>query len=153
MEDKKQVNYRIPVYKVALVKESNYAVDRKRITQPEDAYQMLINYFDGIDREQFVVMMTDTKNKVIGINTVSIGCLDRTIIHPREVFKPAILCNAAAIIIAHNHPSGNAEPSKDDIKTTEQLVNAGKLLGITVLDHMTIGEGEFTSLKQAGHIE
>jgi DNA repair protein RadC len=85
--------------------------------------------------------MLDQKNKVIGIHTVSMGSLTASVVHPREVFKPAILSNAAAIILAHNHPSGQPQPSQEDRVLTVRLVTAGKLLGISILDHVIIGDG------------
>lgn len=96
-------------------------------------------------------MMLDVKNRVIGIHTVSIGNLNSAIVSPREVFKAAILANAASIIVGHNHPSGDVTPSPEDIQVTTTLQQAGKLLGIEVLDHIIVGEeGAHTSLKQMG---
>ena len=110
-------------------------------------------YLDEEDREHFVSMMLDAKNKVIGIYTVSIGTLCCTVVSPREVFKAAILANAASIIVAHNHPSGDVTPSPEDIQVTATLKQAGKLLDIEVLDHVIVGEdGAFTSLRQLGHL-
>jgi DNA repair protein RadC len=87
------------------------------------------------------VALLDRKNRVIGINTVAIGSLTASVVHPREVMKPAILSNAAAIILCHNHPSGDPQPSQEDRVLTQRLVEAGKLLGISVLDHLIIGDG------------
>jgi DNA repair protein RadC len=101
----------------------------------------LHTYLADVDREHFVVIMLDQKNKVIGINTVSIGSLTASIVHPREVWKAPILSNAAAIILAHNHPSGQPQPSQEDRVLTVRLVAAGKLLGISVVDHVIIGDG------------
>ena len=98
-----------------------------------------------------MVLMLDTKNRVIGINTVSVGILDSALVHPREVFKPAILCNASSIILAHNHPSGDPSPSFEDQRVTKRIKEAGDLLGIEVLDHVVVGEqGRFCSLKERG---
>jgi DNA repair protein RadC len=97
-------------------------------------------------------LLLDIKNKVIGINTVSIGNLNSSIVHPREVFKPAILSNAASILLAHNHPSGDPEPSREDVAITTRLVEAGKILGIDVIDHLILGDGCYHSLKEAGHM-
>jgi DNA repair protein RadC len=88
-----------------------------------------------------VVLLLSPKNNVIGVNTVSVGSLTASVVHPRECFKPAILSNAAAIILAHNHPSGQPRPSQEDRVLTVRLVAAGKLLGISVLDHVIIGDG------------
>ena len=143
--------YRIPRYRVCLVREGAHSSEVRAINSPADAYSLLRTYLDGSDREHFVTVLVDTKNKVIGINTVSVGALNTTIVHPREVFKPAILCNAASVLLAHNHPSGDATPSEDDKAVTQRLRDAGTILGITVLDHIIIGEGYF-SFKAQGLI-
>jgi DNA repair protein RadC len=102
------------------------------------------------DREQFVVLFPDSRSAVIGINTVSIGTLTESLVHAREVFKGAILANAASIIVAHNHPSGEARPSEADITVTSKLKEAGRILGIPVEDHVIIGEESFSSFRQEG---
>jgi DNA repair protein RadC len=96
----------VPIYRVSLVRESRLHCYHKQIRSSADASTLLHTYLADVDREHFVVLMLDQKNKVIGIHTVSIGSLTASIVHPREVFKPVILSNAAAIILAHNHPSG-----------------------------------------------
>src|SRR5215475_2947841 len=131
----------VPIYRVSLVRESRLHCYHKQIRSSADASTLLHTYLAGVDREHFVVLMLDQKNKVIGIHTVSIGSLTASIVHPREVFKPAILSNAAALILAHNHPSGAPQPSQEDRVLTVRLVAAGKLLGISVLDHVIIGDG------------
>ncbi len=92
-----------------------------------------------------MVLLLDRKNRVIGINTVSVGSLSSAVVHPREVFKPAILSNAAALIFGHNHPSGDPAPSPEDRVLTKRLVEGGKLLGIQVLDHIIVGDGRYYS--------
>lgn len=144
--------YRIPIYKVMLVKDSNHSSDTKQVKQPADAYEILSSYLAGQDRENFVILMLDTKHKVIGINTVSVGNLNSSLVHPREVFKPAILSNAAAIVLGHNHPSGDTTPSSEDVDVTKRLSEAGKLLGIEILDHVIVGDGNFASMKERGYI-
>lgn len=144
--------YRIPIYKVMLVRDSNQSSETKAIKQPADAYQILSSYLAGQDRENFVILMLDTKHKVIGLNTVSVGTLSASMVHPREVFKPAILCNAAAIILGHNHPSGDTAPSAEDIEVTGRLSKAGEPLGIAVLDHIIVSDERFTSLKERGNM-
>ena len=106
-----------------------------------------------MDREHFIVLLLDRKNNVTGINTVAIGSLSATVVHPREVFTPAILDKAAAIILAHNHPSGDPAPSPEDKAMTRKLVEAGKLLGIQVLDHIIVGHERAYSFADAGQIE
>ena len=92
----------------------------------------------------------DTKNNITGIFTVSTGSLNASIVHPREVFKRAVLQNAASIIICHNHPSGDPTPSQEDINTTKRIYDAGKILGIELLDHIIIGDNDYISLKERG---
>jgi DNA repair protein RadC len=131
----------VPIYRVSLVRESRLHCYHKQIRSSADASTLLHTYLADVDREHFVVLLLDQKNKVIGINNVSIGSLTASVVHPRECFKPAILSNAAAIILAHNHPSGAPQPSQEDRVLTVRLVAAGKLLGISVLDHVIIGDG------------
>lgn len=144
----------IPVYTVFLRRSDVLPVrERPVIRSPVDVSHVMADYLRGTDREHFVILMLDTKNAVIGINTVSIGILDLALVHPREVYKPAILANAASIVLAHNHPSGDPTPSPEDRIITERLTEAGKILGIDVLDHVVIGAaGKFTSLKERGLI-
>ncbi len=138
----------IPIYRVTLVRERTE--DYGQLRSSTDSRQILSQYLDGVDREHFVILMLDRKNKIIGINTVSIGSLTASIVHPREVFKPAILANAAAIVCGHNHPSGAPSPSKEDRALTTRLVEAGKLLGIQVLDHIIIGDDRYYSFADEG---
>ena len=128
----------IPIYRVTLVRERTHEHYGK-LQSPADVSQLLRDYLAGVDREHFVVLMVDKKNRAIGINTVSVGSLDSSIVHPRETYKPAILSNAAALFFGHNHPSGDPTPSSEDRVLTTRLVKAGKLLGIQVLDHIIIG--------------
>jgi len=92
----------------------------------------------------------NTKNRILGIEVVSIGILNSSICHPREVFKGAILASAKSIILAHNHPSGDPEPSDDDITLTKRTENAGRIIGIELLDHIIIGDGSYISLRERG---
>lgn len=139
-----------PIYRVQLVRESG--PKRPNLNGPDDAAKILCRYLEHEDREHFVTLMLDAKNRVIGIHTVSIGTLSSALVSPREVFKAAILANAASIILGHNHPSGDTSPSPEDIQVTETLKQAGKLLDIDVLDHVIVGEhGAFRSLKLSGH--
>ncbi len=128
----------IPIYRVTLVRERTMPYGQLRSSTA--ASTLLTQYLAGADREHFVVLLLDRKNKIIGINTVSIGSLTASVVHPRECFKPAILANAAAIVCGHNHPSGDPAPSKEDRALTTRLTEAGKLLGIQVLDHIIVGD-------------
>jgi DNA repair protein RadC len=143
--------YRIPVCRIELVRERTLAAETKTIRSPADAAAIVRDYIGDADREHFVVLCLDGRHKVVAINTVSVGSLDTAFAHPREVFKPAVLSNSAAVVLAHNHPSGDPEPSPDDCRITARLTNAGNILGITVLDHVIVGQDErFCSLKQRG---
>lgn len=139
--------YLIPKYKVMLVRDDKIETETKFINSPDDVNKILQTYLNGVDREHFVVILLNRKNGIIGINTVSVGDLSSSIVHPREVFKPAIVAGAASIIVAHNHPSGDPAPSRDDINVTTRLKEAGDILGINVLDHVIIGDGCYKSLK------
>lgn len=100
-----------------------------------------------------ILLCLDSKNQPTSINTVSIGCLNSSIVHPREVFKVAILSNSASIIVYHNHPSGDIKPSKDDINITQRLKESGKILGIDLIDHIIVGSNEmYYSFKEKGNI-
>lgn len=142
---------RIAVVGIQLVKDRtlNYAWGRK-VGCADDAALLLHTYLGEQDREHFVVLLLDTKHMVRAVHTVAIGSLDTCIVHPREVFKPAVLANAAAMILCHN-PSGDPTPSQEDLKVTERLVAAGKTLGIEVLDHIILGDGyRYLSLREKG---
>src|SRR5213592_1605570 len=112
MTKTKQV--RIPIYRVTLVREGKMPTYESRIRSSANAYTVFQEYLDGVDREHFVVMLLDQKNQAIGLHTVSIGSLTASIVAPREVFKVAILANCANILLSHNHPSGDPQPSKED---------------------------------------
>ena len=101
-------------------------------------------------KEHFKLILLNPRNKIIGISTISIGTLNASLVHPREVFKDAITHSAASVVLAHNHPSGDPEPSEDDIKITKKLVDSGKILGIEVLDHIIIAKNGFKSLANEG---
>ena len=131
----------VSIYRVTLVRESSIPLHDHRLRNSADSERLIRTYLTGIDREHFIVLLVNRKNEVIGINTVSVGSLSASIVSPREVFKPAILANAAAIICAHNHPSGDPKPSTEDRALTERLYHAGKLLDIPVLDHIIVGDG------------
>ncbi|MCL4492823.1 MAG: DNA repair protein RadC [Nitrospirae bacterium] len=141
--------YTIPSYKVILVREASSNNDLI-VSSPKQTEEVLYEYFKCLDREHFIVLMLDTKNKVIGINTVSVGTLNNSLIHPREVFKPAILSNAASIIVAHNHPSGDPSPSLDDKNITVKIRQAGDIIGIGVSDHIIVGENRYFSFVEKG---
>ena len=122
------------------------------IKGPKDGAEIASRFIGRDDREVFFVMCLNTKNHVVAVHRCHVGSLNASIVHPREVFKSAILNNAASIIVAHQHPSGDITPSMEDINVTKRLVEAGKLLGIEVFDHLVVnGDSKFTSLTEKGH--
>lgn len=145
-----QRHYKIPRYQVSLVRESSEeAWEPVQVMNPKDAVNVVRPYLETMDRETFITIQLDAKNRIIGDYIVSVGDLSRTSAHPREVFKVAILQNAASIICVHNHPSGDPEPSPEDIELTKNLELAGKVLGIKILDHIIIGhDGKYVSMKE-----
>jgi DNA repair protein RadC len=122
------------------------------IHSPEDVYRRIYPGLREQKKEIFIELCLDTKNQIIKESTISIGSLNANIVHPREVFKTALAESAAHIIVAHNHPSGDPAPSREDIEITKKLVETGKIMGIEVLDHIIIGDGRHFSMKEAGHI-
>lgn len=139
----------VNVVRIELIKERNFKYSGSRqVRCADDAASILFEYIGNTDREEFVAMVLSTKHYVNALNTVSIGSLDASLVHPREVFKPAILANASDIIVGHNHPSGDPSASPEDIAVTKRLVEAGRMLGISVLDHIIVGDpGRFTSMQ------
>jgi DNA repair protein RadC len=142
--------YKIPRYRITMVKEGDVSVERKQIRSPQDVFNMVQGFLADADREYFLVLTLTTKNCITGVNVVSIGSLNSSLVHPREVFKAAILSNAAALVLVHNHPSGFPEPSNDDLEITRRLVEASKVIGIEIIDHVVIGDGCWVSLKEKG---
>jgi DNA repair protein RadC len=122
------------------------------IRGPEDVFQFLKGRFQNLDREHFLIVLLSARNTVIGIETISVGSLNASIVHPREVYKPAIAQSAASLILAHNHPSGMTDPSDDDLALTRRLQQVGELVGIPVTDHLICAGSSFYSLKQQGHL-
>jgi DNA repair protein RadC len=125
----------------------DYAEKGKPVQSPEEAFTSMQEKLRGKKREHFYVLCLDTRNRVSNKRQVSIGNLDSSIVHPREVFNDAISSLAASVIFVHNHPSGDLEPSSEDVNLTRRLVEAGELLGIPVLDHIIVSDRGYTSLK------
>ncbi len=125
-------------------------VKRPTVNSPQDVAQLLMEEMRYLDQEYFKVVTLTTKNHVLGIGQVSVGLLNSSLVHPRECFKEAIRRNSNAIILVHNHPSGDPAPSREDIEVTKRMAQAGKILGIEVLDHVIIGDNRYISLKERG---
>ncbi|TAJ07565.1 MAG: DNA repair protein RadC [Nitrospirae bacterium] len=142
--------YRVPKYRISLVREPGYSAPSRVLSDSRSAATALRPLFDGLDREQFAVCCLDAKHAIIGVNIVSTGSLTITVVHPREAFKAAILMNACAFICVHNHPSGDPTPSPEDRVLTKRFRDAGELLGITLLDHLILGEEQVYSFADQG---
>ena len=125
-------------------------LDRIVIRTPDDVAALLMPRFRYETRENFLAVLLSTKNHVLKTSVISIGSLNASIVHPRELFREAINASAASVILAHNHPSGDPAPSAEDIDLTRKLAEAGKLLDIPVLDHIILGDGKYISLKEKG---
>jgi DNA repair protein RadC len=143
---------RISIVRLQLIREGSLPYSRKPVRNSSDAARILQSYLAGADREYFVVLLLDAKHRVEALNVAAIGSLTASIVHPREVFKPAVIMSAASIVLGHNHPSGDPSPSRQDMVLTQRLVQAGDLLGIKVLDHIIIGDGAYISFADRGLI-
>ena len=140
-----------PLIRVQLVRESSER--RESISGPAKAAEVAEHFLGLCDREQLIVLMLTAKNELIGVHVASIGNLTSAIVCPREVFKAAILANACSIIVAHNHPSGDPDPSPEDYEVTRTLKAAGKLLGVSLEDHIVIGSpGRYVSFRDLGEL-
>nr|WP_269749132.1 DNA repair protein RadC [Halobacillus mangrovi] len=127
-------------------------VERYMIRSPEDGADFIMEEMRHLKQEHFICLFLNTKNQVLHRQTIFIGSLNASIVHPREVFKEAVKRSAASIICAHNHPSGDPTPSQEDIQVTRRLQECGKMIGIELLDHLVIGDRKFISLKEKGYL-
>lgn len=139
---------RVDIVTIQMVKEASLRYQYRKISNPDDVRPLVFQFLGSKDREYFGVICLDTKNQPTHIMTVSIGSLNSSMVHPREVFKTAILSNSASVILFHNHPSGNPEPSGTDMEITRRLVEAGTIIGISVIDHVIVADDKFLSMKE-----
>ncbi len=126
--------------------------ERYVIRSPEDGADYVMEEMRSLNQEHLVALFLNTKNQVIHRQTIFIGSLNASIVHPREIFREAVKRSAASVVCAHNHPSGDPSPSQEDIQVTRRLVEAGKIIGIELLDHLVIGNNRFISLKEKGYL-
>ncbi len=124
--------------------------NRPAVNSPADAAALLMESMRHLDREHFNTLILNTKNQVLAIEPVSVGSLNSSLVHPREIFKAPLRRSAAAVVLTHNHPSGDPTPSPEDVEVTRRLVEAGRILGIEVLDHVIIGDNRYCSLRERG---
>ena len=139
---------RVDIVSIKMVREGSTKYENRKIETPFDAYVLLKRFLEDSDREKLLVVCLDTKNQPINICTVSVGTLNSSLVHPREVFKTAILSNSNQIMLAHNHPSGISAPSNEDKAMTSRIKDAGVILGIELIDHIIIGSNEYFSFKE-----
>jgi len=142
----------IPKIQVSMVKEIHVSNNYYSCSEDVANCEIVENELKNSDREKFICMHFNVKNQIISYEVVSMGSLNSSIVHPREVFKAVILANAASVLFMHNHPSGDTTPSMDDIEITKRLCRAGEILGIQVLDHLIITRNNHLSFTQAGLI-
>lgn len=135
---------------IKLLQETLSGADLAKVNGPRDVYR-LTSDMAFLDHEEFVVLFLNAKNRVFKRKTVSVGTLDASVVHPREVFKAAIQLSAAGIICVHNHPSGDPAPSEADLELTGRLAEAGRIVGIPLVDHVIVGRDGYYSLKEHGH--
>ncbi|MDF2948362.1 MAG: hypothetical protein K0R07_375 [Sedimentibacter sp.] len=129
---------------------STLKIEKIKISSPSDAAVVMMEEMRYYKKEYFKIILLDTKNNIKKVSEISVGSLNSSIVHPREVFSEAVVNSASSIILVHNHPSGESEPSNEDINLTNRLDECGKILGIKVLDHIIIGDGVFYSFKEEG---
>jgi DNA repair protein RadC len=141
----------LPRYRIVLVKESEDTFTKyPKFQNSRELFESFREELAALDREHFFLITLDSKNRAIGYHTISIGSLSASIVHPREVWKPALLDSAAAVIFLHNHPSGDPAPSREDRDCTNRLVEVSKIIGIRVLDHIVFGETDYYSFADSG---
>ena len=139
----------VPVFSVRLVRERSHVTDQVRT--PADAARVCCEMLEGYDREVFLAVALSTASRVIGCHVCHIGTVDASVASPREVFRFALLCNARSVLVAHNHPSGNVEPSRADVEVSKQLKAAGEAVGVPLVDSVVCGfDGRYTSLVERG---
>jgi DNA repair protein RadC len=149
--DKEAQRKRVDIVSIKMVREASVLYEKRKIASPRDAFELIKDFLKDEDREKFLAIYLNTKNEPTAIHTVSIGTINASLVHPREVFKGALMTNAASVIVAHNHPSNECNPSKEDIQITKRLMEAGKIIGIEVIDHIIVGDSNhYISLKERG---
>lgn len=150
IEDTNGKGIHVDIVSVRLVRESSIGYEKNQIGSTSDAYKLFRELLEDLDRETFIVVSLDTKNRPVSINVAHIGNVNSSIVSPACVIRVALLSNATSILIGHNHPSGNPEPSEADYSITRRLEQACDLMGIKLLDHLIIGDECFVSLREEG---
>lgn len=138
----------VPLIKIVRDRSVVYLAENKNVNSPAAAANAIREVIGDSDRENFVVLCLNRKHDIVSAEIASIGTISECFVHPREIFKAAVLSSASAIVVGHNHPSGNPTPSDDDFNITKRLIEAGKILGIDVLDHIVIGDDCHVSIRE-----
>ena len=139
----------VPCFSLRLVRERDHRTDRVRT--PSDVARVASELLEDRDREVFLVLCLSTASRLIGAFEAHVGTLDASVASPREVYKSALMCNARSVVVAHNHPSGNTEPSRADVAVSKQMKAAGEVVGIPLVDSLVVGfDGQYTSLVERG---
>lgn len=139
---------RVDIVSIKMVKDSSIKYANRQIGSPFEAFILVKDLLEGCDREKLLAICLDTKNQPTNISVVSVGSVNASIVHPREVFKTAILSNSSKIMLAHNHPSQILKPSSEDKLITKRIQDSGEILGIELLDHIILGDNEYFSFKE-----
>ena len=143
---------RIDIVRCKMVKESSVKYEKRVITSPFDGYIIVKDFLEDLDREQVMMFCLNSKNEPTNLSVISMGTVNSSLIHPREVFKIAILSNASKIMLAHNHPSGNPSPFHEDELMTKRIKDCGNMMGIELLDHIIVGDNTYYSFKENNSI-
>lgn len=141
---------RLNVVSLKMVKEGTFPYRTNAIRSPKDVFELASEYIGYCDREHAILICLSTKNTILALETIAIGSLSAALMHPREIFKTAIVCNSASIILAHSHPSFDPTPSLEDIQLTKKIKECGELLSIDLLDHVVVGGDNHYSMKENG---
>jgi len=149
---KKVAAKRVDIVSVKMVKESSRLYADRNISSPEQVVRLTRDFIEGSDREKFLAIYLNTRNEPVAIHTVAIGTLNACLVDISCVFRAGLLCSANSLVCVHCHPTGNPAPSNEDRKITQRLKEAGEILGITVLDHVIVGDNRYYSFKEEGEI-
>lgn len=143
---------RVDIVQVKMVKERSVLYSARRIQSSSDADALVRQFLEELDREAMIVVALNAKSEPTYLQVISTGSLSSSIVHPREVFKVAILSNAYSILLAHNHPSGDTKPSQEDLNITKRIKEASDIMGVPLLDHLIIGDEGYYSFKENGEL-
>ena len=151
-EGKTMQSKRVDIVKIKMVKEHSVLYSARRIQSSSDADALVRQFLEELDREAMMVVALNAKSEPTCLQVISTGSLSSSIVHPREVFKVAILSNAYSILLAHNHPSGDTTPSQEDLNITKRIKSVSEIMGIPILDHLIIGSNGYYSFKENGEL-